>query len=157
MKKTVKTIAIPNPRLTRFASSQRTTGLNVPATRRATTSTRRTGQSWIRSHREAPTRTSATIVLGDSSKRTRRAPSPPTAAANRGAGGVARGTCDPDPEVLVGFSFIGPSGLFPAFSAQSSCHRPAGQPGPPLLHVSGTIQAAGTLSRSLHQSEPGKP
>ena len=43
MKKTVKTIAIPSPRLTPFSSSHRTLGLNVPATRRATTRTRRTG------------------------------------------------------------------------------------------------------------------
>ena len=65
-------MAIARPRLTRRASIQLTAGLIVPTMRRATTSTRKTGQSRISSHRQATTRMSWIIVAGDTSKRTTR-------------------------------------------------------------------------------------
>ena len=65
-------MAMPRPRLTRRASIQLTAGPSVPTMRRATTSTRRTGQSRISSHMLARTRTSWIIVAGDTSNRTTR-------------------------------------------------------------------------------------
>ena len=65
-------MAIPRLRLTPRASIQLTAGLIVPTMRRATASTRRTGQSRSSSHMPPATRTRWIIVAGDTSKRTTR-------------------------------------------------------------------------------------